>query len=364
MPSSRLGSKRKVWVGRISLGRDAGGKQQLWWVGRFDTKRERDDAVARARIERPWAVRPPEQMTGGELADRYVARYERMVESRERKQSSFGTVHQALKTFRRTFGDRPIASITPIEAEDWVQTVPSFVPARAVALFNYAKRMRLLDHNPFEGLGGVGGRGRADERPPTLKELERLRDGCDALGDYAQRMRDLVDFLALTLLRPGEAYELRHTDIDLVANRIHVSRRIYKGIVDTPKNGRPKTIALPPPAREILLRQPTRTREDGLVFVSVRGQQLNASTIGVYWGKVRARADIRRDMPIYLATKHLGVSNLYRLGLSARALSAQAGWSERAVEEMLAIYGHRDLAALAEVDALYAATESDVGVRE
>ncbi len=45
---------------------------------------------------------------------------------------------------------------------------------------------------------------------------------------------------------------------------------------------------------------------------------------------------------------------LYKLGLSRRAIAAQAGWSENAVDKMLRIYGHSDLVALAEVDALYA----------
>ena len=40
------------------LGRDQDGKQQFWWVGRFATKRERDDAVAKARTERPWETAP------------------------------------------------------------------------------------------------------------------------------------------------------------------------------------------------------------------------------------------------------------------------------------------------------------------
>jgi integrase len=293
-------------------------------------------------------------MTGNDLADRYLDRYERLVEQRSVKASSLGTATQAMKTFRATFGHRPVRSITPVEAEDWVQTVPAYVASRVVALFNYALRMRIVEHNPFSGLGGDRGRGRADQDPPTLRELERLRDACDALGDYADQMRDLVDFLALTLLRPGEAYELRWSDIDVVHNRIHVSRRIYKGVVDTPKSGRAKTIALVPPARVILMRQPTRTRDDGLVFVSKRGQQLNASTIGVYWGQVTARAGLGRDMPLYLASKHAGVHALFRLGLSARALAAQAGWSERSVDDLLAVYAHKDLAALAEVDALYA----------
>jgi hypothetical protein len=55
------------------------------------------------------------------------------------------------------------------------------------------------------------------------------------------------------------------------------------------------------------------------------------------------------------------VHRLYLLGLSARAIGAMAGWRESTVEALLNVYGHKDLVALAEVDALYAA-ESDPNV--
>lgn len=38
----------------------------------------------------------------------------------------------------------------------------------------------------------------------------------------------------------------------------------------------------------------------------------------------------------------------------SRAIGAQMGWSEKAVESLLHVHGHIDLIALAEVDALYA----------
>jgi hypothetical protein len=88
------------------------------------------------------------------------------------------------------------------------------------------------------------------------------------------------------------------------------------------------------------------------VFVSKRGQRMSAPTLSLYWAQVKARADL--DFDFYLATKHYGVHLLYKLGLSRRAIAAQAGWSERDVDKMLRIYGHTDLVALAEVDALYA----------
>lgn len=350
---------RKTWTGRIYTGRKDG-KQTFHWVGRFPTKRDRDDAVAKARTERPWENKPAASLTCGEWADRYIARYERLVQKGDRKASSLDTASRSLGAFRKQFADQPITAVEPVEAEDWAATVPDWAVPQVVAMFNYAKRMRVIDHNPFDGLGGGRSRGRADEAPPTIKQLQEIRNACSALGKYGPQMRDLLDFAALTLMRPSELYELRHPDVDLVSNRIQVDRRVYRGEVDEPKTG-PKTIALVPPAREILLRQPTRARDDGLVFVSKRGHRLTASTISQYWAVVRARAGLDESYDFYRCTKHAGVHELYRLGLSRRAIAAQAGWSERDVDAMLRIYGHTDLVALSEVDELYA-SESDANV--
>jgi integrase len=347
-------SGKKKWMGRVFTGRDENGKQLYYWVGRFDTKRERDDAVAKARSERPWESKPPEAMTCGDWTDRYLARYERLVDKGELKWSSLDTTRTAIKAFRRDFADRPLTSIEPVEAEDWTTTVPPAAVAQAVAVFNYAVRMHATPYNPFLGLGGKRSRGRRDMAPPTVEELERLRDACDALGPYARQMRDFLDFAGLTLMRPGEMFELRYDDVDLRTNRIVVSRRLLRGRVDTPKSNRSKTIALPPPARDILVRQPTRGRDDGLVFVGKTGTRMNASLLSLYWSNVRSRAGLDATYDFYRCSKHWGVHRLYLLGLSARAIAAQAGWRESAVDALLTVYAHKDLVALAEVDALYA----------
>jgi hypothetical protein len=66
---------------------------------------------------------------------------------------------------------------------------------------------------------------------------------------------------------------------------------------------------------------------------------------------VKARA--RLDFVVYEATKHYGVHALYEAGVSSRT-GKLAGWSEADVEAMLRVYGHADVAAQAEIDALYA----------
>jgi integrase len=348
-------SKRKTWSGRVSLGRDASGKQVIYWVGRFATRRERDDAVARARVEKPWEVRAASEMTGNDLADRYLERYER-----ENKDSSYDTSRRNLAHFRRAFGDRAIVSITPIEAEDWSLIAPKAAMPQTVAAMNYAKRLHVILFNPFDGLSGSKGRGRADQHPPTLKEFATLLDATDVFGVYGAQLRHLLIVGAYTGMRPGELFELRWPDIDLKTNRITVSRRLYRGRVDVPKNGRPKTIALPPPARDALLRQPTRAGE--LVFTTKTGSRLTASTMTGYWSQIKARAGL--DFDLYLTTKHLGVHLLYKAGLSARAIAAQMGWSERNVEALLRTYGHADVAALAEIDALYEIDSDPLGTRD
>ena len=338
---------RGRYLGRIMIdGRYA-------FLGYYCSKRERTAAQEAKRRELAAAIEQAakpksETITCAEWCDRYLAKVER-----EQKASSLGTARQALKRFREEFSDRPIGSIEDVEAEDWIHAVPPSSVPQVVTCMNYAVKMRVIPHNPFRGKSKRG-RGRADTPPPTVKQLEALLDACDVLGDYAPQMRALIVFAAYTGMRPGELYELRWSDIDLASNRITVSRRLYRGAVGTPKSNKPKTIALPPPARDVLLRQPTRTSE--LVFVSMRGKQLAAASVSQYWALVKARAGL--DFDFYLATKHYGVHLLYRLGLSKRAIAAQCGWSEKAVDDLLRIYGHNDLVALAEVDALYAMHDS------
>jgi len=353
---------RKTWTGRVYIGRDADGKQLFHWLGRFPTKRERDDAIARARIERPWEAKPPSELTGHELADAYLADY-----AGRAKASSLETATFALKPFRATYGARPFASITRAEAKEWSRTVPpSYVP-HFVTLGNYAvTELEIVERNPFRGLATYRTRGRAD-RP--LPDLDVVLEATRVHGDYAPQMAAFILTGALTGMRPGELYELRWGDVNLERNRVTVSRRIYNGVVDVPKNGRTKIVALPPRARDALFelaaermtQDPTAVGPDALVFLSKQGKQLSAKTLSFYWASVRAATGLPNGTDLYLATKHWGVNFLWKNGVSERAIAAQMGWSERGVQDLLRVYGHKDGAALDEIDALYA---SDAGVTQ
>lgn len=331
---------KKRYTARIHIG---GGKYK--WVGRFDTRRERDLAKAKARIA-VAQQRDVERMTIEDWATRFLARYERT-----RKASSHATAVQALRQFRDELGQRPLVSFSRLEALDWVQAKKPGSRV-LVTMFEEARDAELIDRNPFRGLTPRT-RGRQDEAPPTEAEFAKLVESCSALKWYAPQMRSLLLFAAYSGMRPGEIFALEWEDIDIEKMRIRVQRRVWQGKVDSPKSNRAKTIALTPPARDALLGLPTRS---GLVFRTKTKVRFSQSTLSHYWGKVTTKADL--DFDFYLATKHYCVHYLWtKLDLRPRAIAAQMGWSVRTVDKMLQVYGHGDIGALDEVDAAFKAAQ-------
>lgn len=344
-----MASKPKTWTGRVYIGRDESGKQLFHWVGRFDRKRDRDEAVARARAEKPWQTDVLHEPTCDEWADRFLARMEsgalRTKSGRRFKDSSIDTARSSLRAFRAEFGSRTLRSISRVEAEDWAERVPLSKLPIVITLMNEAYRAELIDRNRFEGLSRRP-EGRKDKRPPSEEEMVLLLDACSALGDaYAPMMRSLLTFAAFTIMRPGELFALDwDQDVDLEAGacgRIRVQRRLYRGRTDLPKSNQERLITLVPPARQALdaLRVLPGYYPHGLVFSNKTGGQLTEPTLTAYWREVRARSRI--DCDFYTASKHYGVWYLkVRLGLPDAAIAAQAGWSERSVTKMVATYAH------------------------
>jgi integrase len=97
-------------------------------------------------------------------------------------------------------------------------------------------------------------------------------------------MRALITFAAYSGMRPGELFALEWGDVDFEAMRVDVKRRLYRGKLDLPKSNKPRRIALTPPARDAILGQPTRQKDD-LVFLSRRGVRLSQPTLSGYWGR-------------------------------------------------------------------------------
>jgi hypothetical protein len=352
---------KRRWVGRIYLGRDDDGRQQFIWLGRFATRRERDDAVAKRRAQLLLGERP--QLPNCDTyVDRYLTEYERL-----HKGSSHGTQADRLKRFRDDFAGQSL-DISRQDAKDWAhgegrwaarEPVPASCVHPVVTLYNHAINEDDLPvvRNPFRNLGART-KGRAEQPPPTEAEFQKILDSCAVLGGYADRMRAFVKFVTFELMRPGEAFELEWADIDFDAMRVRKARRLYRGVVDEPKTG-PKVIALTPPARDAIIGLP---REGRLVFTTKTGKRFSATNMHTYWHLVTARAGV--DYDLYHATKHYGVHYMWtKLGMSERAIAAQAGWSVSAVQKLLKVYGHFDVGALEEVDRAFEGRSSGSRLR-
>jgi integrase len=355
-------TRKKRYLGRVEILPRAGAKQTFHHLGWFDSKRDRDLAVLEARRDRPWELVSGPQAPCEAWADRFLSRMEsgalRARGGRPYKSSTIDTLRTQLKAFRREFGDRPPASITRVEAEDFAASVPASMLPAVVQLFNYLVRLEVLERNRFLGLSQR--RHRKDRRPPAEDQMLALVTGCDVLGDYAPVMRALFTFAAYTLMRPCELIALGWDNIDFGAGRILIDERFYRGKTDVPKSNHARVVALTAPALAALseLQRVQGYPTGGLVFRNKSGNRLTAPTLCAYWQQVRARAGLEHEF--YVATKHYGVWFMkVRLDLPNAAIAAQAGWSEKTVDKMIATYAHAvDEGRLAEIHAAFAELEA------
>jgi hypothetical protein len=113
-------SKRRTYEALVYLGCDQNGRQQYDWVGRYATKKQRDAAVAKRKLELAGEIAqaklpPAERITCGEYADDTVARMEsgalRTKSGRAFKDSSLDTTRQGLRRFTAAFGDRSLGGV-------------------------------------------------------------------------------------------------------------------------------------------------------------------------------------------------------------------------------------------------------------
>lgn len=352
--------KKKQYLGRIYLGRGNDGKQLFEYVGWFDRKKDRDQAVAEAKAAKK--VTPSQSIP---LCDAYVTRYLADY-GRRNRESSLNIAKERLKRFRKDFAGRRL-DIPRAELKDWMhgegswahrEPVPKGYRSGIVTLYNHAidEDDIPLDRNPARKLGQRTKSKRSQTPPPTEAEFQLLLDSCAALGDYAPRMRELMLFAAYELMRPSELYALEESKIDFRRMRILKDARVYRGKLDAPKTG---TVLIPltKPARDAIAGR--SQNELGLIFLSKQGKRLSQATLSGYWAQVKAAAGL--DFDFYHATKHYGVHFMWtEMEMSPRAIAALAGWKTTTVIEMLETYGHGDVGALEEVDAAFARRGSKV----
>lgn len=326
--------KRKTSKGKVRYGVRVDRAGEQVWIGTFATLGEARTAEAKARTGAPRS-----RITCDVYADHWLAGY-----TARRKSSSADTAESALRKFKADWKGIPLAAVTRMEAENWARKNQWRVPT-VVTMFNAAVDAELIPRNYFAGLSHKG-RGRRDNTPLTVVEVERLAAIAQRL--HGPHMRAFVVFAAYSALRVGEMFGLQWPDIDWERNRITVARRVYRGSLDLPKSNRPRLVSLTPPAREALAGLDPSTE---WVFLNKHGNRLSQSALSYSWSAITAAFGRSVD-PHEL--KHFCGHYLYvTLGLPDRVVAEQLGHSDggKLVREL---YGHGNVGALEEIDAAFA----------
>lgn len=327
--------KRKQGNGKVRYGVrvNQGGKPV--WVGTFDTIAEARSAESKARSHR---ITDP-RWTCDKWADHHLEQLRDRVKS-----SSYDTAESALRGFKTDYKAIPLHRVDKVSAQGWALKNRWRVPA-VVALFNAAVDAELIDRNPFKGLAKRG-KGRKNLAPLSENEVTRLgQTALEAHGpEYGPMVRAHILFLAYTGMRVGETFALEWADLDFDAKRINISRRVYKGSVDLPKEGKPKSVVLAPKAADALSALP---RDTAYVFSGKKGGRLSQTLLSWYWESVTAKFG-KKVTPHEL--RHFAGHYLYvTLGLPARVVAVQLGHNDggKLVEQL---YGHGDVGALEALD--------------
>lgn len=200
-----------------------------------------------------------------------------------------------------------------------------------------AKAGRLVERNPFAGLGLHRGTGNRHRQPPSEAQVwDLIRHARAISGPYLAAWLQVACF---TGLRPGELDALRWTTVDLDRGRLRVAEQFNAKTrtFTTPKNGQARWAPLTPPAREALVALP---RHGEHCFRPHRGEHYSPSTRAYHWKAIRAAAGY--DGTLYLATRHFaGWYMVNILELPSEDVAIALGHTDGG-ELVRKLYGHRD----------------------
>lgn len=309
------------WVAKFQLD----GEQQ--WVpgGPWEKKSHAKEAERRYR-EQLRARRTDE--TCASFAERWLEEWPRPEASTRRLYAA------AVRRFADHFGPTPLGEIERLTARTWALSVPRKVSQVIGTMYEDARDVGIVEHNPFAGLRLPTTEKRAQIVAPTMEEYRGLLEACPTLGGYAREFRAMIQFAGWTGLRQGELFGLHRADVD--GHEVHVRRaRKLDGTLGLPKNGTARAVLLLPPAR-VLDDVPCREGSPFL-FHSPRGQPLHKGTHAWSWQKVKAAAGLPKVR--WHDLRHFCATQLLELGLDHFAVSIQLGHTDGGALVM-ARYGH------------------------
>lgn len=296
-------------------------------LGTFALKRDAVDAEAEHKLK----SKPTGRETVESFAGRWVDDYPRP------RYSSNHSNRERVKPLAAELGAMRLSDVTRPMARAWALKHRWALPA-ARAMFADAMNDGLVDTNPFANLRLPGSEGRKRIVALTEPELHDLADqALRAWPDdaWAWSYRAMVLFAGYVGLRPGELFALPRAHVADDLCLIDRALDSKSGIVGPTKNGRARTVTVPPPAREAIADLPPHL--SGLLFESPRGQMWRQPSHHHRWKVVRAMAG-RPAMDFY-ELRHAAATFLLERGMTPSDVAVQLGHTDggRLVQTL---YGH------------------------
>jgi integrase len=311
-------------------------KSRKRYVGTYDSQREARDAEREAEqaIARRRG-RPASEETVASFAERWL-------DLRPRQKASTNQAYrEQVKPFVAVYGERRLAEVDIELAYAWLGD-KRWTHGGVRAMFSDARRLGLVDSNPFAGLRLRGSRGRKDVAPLRVEEVHQLADCAVEVwtGEVALTVRALILTAAFVGVRPGEMYGLRWSDLDFRESEVRVDRQYSTASRDfeLPKNGRRRVVVLASPAREALLALPRPVDSEALIFRGRRGGPLNGRTQHYYWHPVRCRFG-NPSLDFYELRHFCGAWLFNDLELPAQDVAHQLGHTDGGAL-VQSLYGH------------------------
>ena len=134
-------------------------------------------------------------------------------------------LRKRLARFRVDFGNRPIASITIEELDNWLRDLPLSPKSRANfranmgVLFSYASNRRIIDFNPIVHTA----KPKLPDNPPEIFTVDELSTLLEKATGLVPDVVSMIAIGAFAGLREAEIQRLDWNEIDLIRGHIEVT---------------------------------------------------------------------------------------------------------------------------------------------